>query len=72
MPVDDNSPYRKIATDLRGAIESGILQPGDPLPSEKALANRYGVALSTAHRAVSELVSRGLATASRGKRATVT
>jgi integrase len=71
-PADDNSPYRKIAADLRGAIESGILQPGDPLSTEKALADRYGVAVSTAHRAVSELVIRGLATASRGKRAVVT
>ena len=70
-PVDNNSPYRRIAADLRGAIESGILQQGDPLPTEKALADRYGVAVSTAHRAVSELVTRGLATASRGKRAVV-
>ena len=71
-PPDDNSPYRKIAADLRGAIQSGILQRGDPLPPEKTLAERYGVAVSTAHRAVSELVTSGLATASRGKRAVVT
>ena len=27
---------------------TGILQPSDPLPSEKALADRYRVAVSTA------------------------
>jgi DNA-binding transcriptional regulator YhcF (GntR family) len=63
--------YERIAADLRGAIDSGILVAGDPLPTEKALAARYGVAASTAHRAVALLVAAGLATASRGKRATV-
>lgn len=63
--------YERIAADLRGAIDSGILVSGDPLPTEKALAARYGVAPSTAHRAVALLVAAGLVTASRGKRATV-
>jgi integrase/DNA-binding transcriptional regulator YhcF (GntR family) len=69
---EDLQPYERIAADLRGAIASGILTPGDPLPTEKALAGRYGVAASTAHRAVALLVSEGLITSSRGKRATVT
>jgi integrase/DNA-binding transcriptional regulator YhcF (GntR family) len=63
--------YQRIAADLRGAIDSGILMPGDPLPTEKALAARYEVAASTAHRAVALLVAAGLAQASRGVRATV-
>lgn len=66
-----NEPYRRIAADIRSAIESGILAPGDPLPTEKALAARYGVAASTAHRAVAVLVAAGLVTSSRGVRATV-
>ena len=70
-PGEDASPYRKIAADLRGAIGSGVLKRGDNLPTEKALADRYGVALSTAHRAVAELVAEGLAMAARGKRAVV-
>jgi DNA-binding transcriptional regulator YhcF (GntR family) len=64
-------PYQRIAADLRGAIDSGILMPGDPLPSEKKLATRYGVAASTAHRAVAVLVAAGLVRASRGVGATV-
>jgi DNA-binding GntR family transcriptional regulator len=68
---DDLQPYQRIAADLRGAIDSGSLMPGDPLPSEKTLATRYGVATSTAHRAVAILVAGGLVKASRGVRATV-
>jgi integrase len=66
-----DQPYQRIAADLRGAIDSGILRPGDPLPTEKALAERYGVAASTAHRAVALLVAVGQVTALRGKRAVV-
>lgn len=68
---DALQPYQQIAADIRGAIDSGILVPGDPLPSEKALASRYGVATSTAHRAVALLVAAGRVKASRGVRATV-
>jgi len=68
---EDLQPYQRIAADLRGAIDSGILSPGDPLPSEKSLAERYRVAASTAHRTIALLVAAGLVTSSRGKRATV-
>lgn len=68
---EDDSPYRRIAADLRGAIGSGVLKPGDHLPTEKAFADRYGVAVGTAHRVVSELVGDGLAKAARGRRAVV-
>jgi integrase len=54
--ADDDAPYRKIARDLRGVIASGILASGAALPSEKVLAQRYGVALSTAHRAVGAMI----------------
>ncbi|WP_344116806.1 GntR family transcriptional regulator [Kribbella alba] len=68
---DALQPYQQIAADLRGAIDSGILMPGDPLPSENALASRYGVSASAAHRAVALLVTGGVVKASRGVRATV-
>jgi integrase len=64
-------PYLKITRDLRGAIESGVLRPGDLLPTVKELAARYRVAASTAHRAIVALVEERLCIASRGKRATV-
>ena len=68
---DESSPYRRIADDLRSAIRCGVLSPGDPLPAMADLATRYGVAVSTAHRAIAELSAEGLVQASRGKRARV-
>ena len=69
--AEGDAPYRRIARDLRGAIESGILISGNPLPSEKALAARYGVATSTAHRAVALLEASGLVRSSSGRRTVV-
>jgi hypothetical protein len=65
------SPYRRIAADLRAAIACGALKSGDPLPPVAELATRYGVAPSTAHRAIAELTASGSVTATRGRRATV-
>jgi len=70
-PAEDAAPYQRIADDLRASIACGALQPGDYLPTEKELAQRYGVSAATAHRAVALLTSAGIATASRGRRATV-
>jgi integrase len=67
----DLQPYERIAADLLGGIRSGLTQPGDPLPTMKALAAIYNVAVSTAHRAIAILVDAGYVKASRGVRATV-
>jgi integrase len=69
--AEDDAPYRKIARDLRGAIESGILVPSNPLPSEKTLAAQYGVATSTAHRAIALLEAHDLVRTSSGRRTVV-
>ena len=70
-PDENGAPYQRIAADLRGAINSGILKPGDHLPTLKDIRERYKVSAGTAHRALDLLTSSGLATASRGLRATV-
>jgi integrase len=69
--VQDGSPYREIAADLRAAIRCGAYAPGDQLPTEASLAERYGVAASTAHRAISLLTEAGEIAVSRGRRAHV-
>ena len=69
--VEEQHPYQKIASDLRGAIESGILAAGDALPAEKTIAARYGVAASTAHRAIELLVKSGLVRSASGQRTLV-
>lgn len=71
VDVEPEDPYQKIAADLRGAIAAGVLRIGDQLPPITELANRYNVAVGTAHRAIAELKDAGMVTASRGRRAVV-
>ncbi|MEE1930083.1 GntR family transcriptional regulator [Streptomyces sp. TRM 70351] len=57
---------RQIASELRERIQSGELAPGTRLPGEPALVREYGVAKETARRALTLLVTEGLAVRRRG------
>ncbi|QKV93206.1 GntR family transcriptional regulator [Streptomyces sp. NA02950] len=57
---------KQIADDLRERIRSGALAPGARLPGEPALVRQYGVAKETARRALTLLVTEGLAVRRRG------
>ncbi|MEV7722650.1 GntR family transcriptional regulator [Streptomyces sp. NPDC088184] len=57
---------RDIADALRKRIRSGDLAPGARLPGEPALVKSYGVAKETARRALTLLVSEGLAVRRKG------
>jgi integrase len=70
-PHRPQSPYERIASDLRGAIQCGALRKGDPLPTMKEISARYDVATSTAQRAVAVLNDEGLVEVGRGRRAAV-
>ena len=50
----------RVADSIAGKISTGTLKPGDKLPSEDDTAAEYGVAYSTARRAMRELRDRGL------------
>lgn len=50
----------KIATTLRSAIVKGRLQPGDALPSERELAEKYDVNRSSVREAMKRLEAWGL------------
>jgi DNA-binding transcriptional regulator YhcF (GntR family) len=52
-------PYRQIADSLRARIEDGRLRAGDPVPSTRALARRWKVALATAAHALNALRAEG-------------
>ena len=54
------SPHRQIAAWVRSRIEAGELSPDDPIPSEKDLMDLFGVARTTARRAVAHLRELGL------------
>lgn len=61
-------PYIQIAEGIREQIETGQLKPGDKLPSNRALMERYGAGTQTVQRAVRALKEAGLveSRASRG------
>jgi len=54
------APWRQIYTLLKGQIERGELAPGDAVPSITTLKQTYGVALTTARKALTALREDGL------------
>lgn len=74
VTIDRSSPvplYHQLAEQLRSAIASGQLQPGDPFENEVALAERLNLSRPTVRRAIQELVDRGLLLRRRGLGTTV-
>ncbi|MBU5347172.1 GntR family transcriptional regulator [Paenibacillus lautus] len=59
--------YKRIQNDIRQRIQSGELQAGALIPSEKDLAQRYGVSQITSKNALNGLVEEGLLVRYRGK-----
>jgi DNA-binding FadR family transcriptional regulator len=65
MPDLERRPvYEQVADRLREAILSGELPAGSALPTEKELAERYGVGRTTIREALRALQTKGLAVAS--------
>jgi DNA-binding transcriptional regulator YhcF (GntR family) len=63
----DGALFRQIAADLRREITTRRLPPGQPVPSERTLGQRYGVARETVRRAHQLLRAEGLIERSRGR-----
>ena len=62
MPI-----VEQLHGELRHAIASGILHPGDALPTVRQLADDLGINLNTVARAYRLLESDGLVTSIRGR-----
>ncbi len=64
MPdIDHSHPiplYYQLKTLLKGQIESGELRPGDKLPTESELCERYQVSRTPVRQALLELANEGL------------
>ena len=59
--------HTQIEVALETAIERGRLSPGDRLPAERALAERYGVSRMTLRQALGALERRGRLVRSKGR-----
>ena len=73
LTVDLDSPvpvYEQIRTQVAALVSLGSLNPGDRLPSSRALARDLGVAVGTVQRAYRELEASG-AVSSRPRTGTV-
>lgn len=66
------SAWRLITEELRGEISERRLRPGDRLPTENAIAERYGVNRHTARQAIAALAQDGLIESRRGSGTFVT
>jgi GntR family transcriptional regulator len=60
------APYRQVAQILRERIAEGTYQPGTRLPSIVDLVQEFGVARTTARKALNLLAEEGLAELSAG------
>ena len=70
MNIDKNSLvpfYLQIEQHLTEQISSGEIKPGDPIPTEAALCEIYGVSRMTARKAVDYLVRQGRVARFRGR-----
>src|SRR3569833_79737 len=52
--------YESLAADIARLIESGALQPGDRIPSVRAMCRQRGISQSTVLEAYHRLEDRGL------------
>ncbi|MGW7457039.1 GntR family transcriptional regulator [Streptomyces sp. NPDC054797] len=65
---DSGKPrYLQIADDLGQQIKNLVLRPGEQVPSESELMERYGVAQGTVRKAMTELRTTGLIVTHHGK-----
>lgn len=66
LPEPEHSFWARIAHEIADAIGSGVYAPGERLPSEHSLAERYGVNRHTIRRSIASLCQIGLVRSSQG------
>jgi GntR family transcriptional regulator len=64
--TDGVALYVQVRETLREQMESGLLKPGERLPSEEELAAQFGVSRMTVRQGVSDLTDEGLLYRRRG------
>ncbi|NIS82418.1 MAG: UTRA domain-containing protein [Anaerolineales bacterium] len=59
--------YAQLVRILLGQIAAGVFRPGDRLPSEAQLCERYGVSPMTVRRVINILADQGVVTTEQGR-----
>ena len=68
LPLRSAQPlYRQIEGDIMQCLANGEWKPGDQLPTESELAERFDVAIFTVRAGIGELVDAGILTRKQGK-----
>jgi DNA-binding GntR family transcriptional regulator len=70
IPIDRDSyepAYAQLVNSLRQSMATGLLRPGDQLPSEAQLRERYEVSAMTIRRAINILVDQDLVSTEQGR-----
>jgi GntR family transcriptional regulator, histidine utilization repressor len=66
MGKNDVPAYEQVKAWIKQHIGSGRWKPGDPVPSEAALMQQFGISRMTVNRALRELATEGLVTRVQG------
>lgn len=64
--------YKAVSAEIERSILEGVLKPGEPLPTEQALAEHFGVHRSTVREAIRQVEQEGLLQRREGRRLFVT
>lgn len=70
VPLNRHVPiplYYQLKEIIKEQIEEGILAPGDVLPSERELSEKYDISRPTVRQALKELVYEGFLTREKGR-----
>ena len=59
--------YYQLKLHIESQIRSGIWRPGDQVPSESDLGEKFHISRTTVRQALGELVNQGLLTRVQGK-----
>lgn len=60
------SKTQRLIDDISAQIRSGVLKPGDKLPSGREMRDQYGVSQMTVRMAIERLKAAGLVTTTPG------
>jgi GntR family transcriptional regulator len=59
--------YREVKRQMMEALAGGEWKPGDAIPPERRLAERYGISIGTVRRAIDELVAENMLIRQQGR-----